>query len=205
MDRLPPSAFPVNLLLFGGSFDPVHSGHLAMAAHALLRLELDRVLFLPARRSPLKPQPPRASDAERLHWLQLATAGIPWAQVSDFELHRTDPSHSWQTVQWAQLRWPGARLHWLIGADQWRELDRWVRSDWLHQHLGWVICGRAGGPLSPRPGVRARFLPGFAHPASSTELRRQLAAGEEAPAGWLPPLAAPSIRASAAYRPLRAD
>src|SRR5208282_1367068 len=85
--------------LFGGSFDPVHWGHLLVARAAREEAGLDRVFFIPAAQSPFKPSAQPAPAAERLRWLRLALAGDTAAEVDDQEIRRGGPSYSIDTVR----------------------------------------------------------------------------------------------------------
>ncbi len=160
--------------LFGGSFDPVHPGHIAVAQAAVAQADLDRVIFLPAARSPLKRQGPEASGPLRVEMLCAALAGMPWAEISGWELERKGASYSWQTVEHFQstateegrpVEW-----FWLMGADQWEQLDRWKRWEQIAGAVTFLVFQRDGVTPSPRPGVRAVFLKGE-FPGSSTALR----------------------------------
>ncbi|MCA1599375.1 MAG: adenylyltransferase/cytidyltransferase family protein, partial [Chloroflexi bacterium] len=84
----------MRLGVLGGTFDPVHLGHLAAAEEAAYRFDLERVLLLPARRQPLKDHEPWASDAQRLAMLRLAAEGNPRFTVSALELERPAPSYT---------------------------------------------------------------------------------------------------------------
>ena len=172
--------------LFGGSFDPVHLGHLQMAVNAQRTCGLDEVVFLPAAESPFK-QGKRMmfSDADRLAMLRLTTQGLPWARVSELDLQLPPPSWSWRIVEAWRTAHPGAELYWLLGTDQWDELHRWGRYDYLVEHLTFIVCHRGHAP-APREGVRAVFLQGV-HPASASEIRRRLAEGAPVPEGWMHP------------------
>jgi nicotinate-nucleotide adenylyltransferase len=165
------------IALFGGSFDPPHCGHLAIARAARERCRLERVIFIPCRTSPLKGKHPAASGAARMEMLRLAVAGMPWAEVSDCELSRPGPSYSWQTVDFFASQFPAAALQWLMGADQWADLERWARPDFLRDSLTFIVIARAGVEPRARPGWRAVFLSAQSL-CSSTEVRRRLAAGE---------------------------
>jgi len=173
------------LALFGGSFDPPHRAHLAIAAAAVEQCALERVVFIPCLISPLKGRLPGASSAARLKMVRLATAGLEWAEVSDWELRRPRVSYSWETVEHFAVQQPLASLHWLMGADQWETLERWARPEFLRVHLTFIVFPRDGISPRPRPGWRAHFLQGE-WPGSSTEARALLAAGESA-AALLPP------------------
>lgn len=185
--------------LFGGSFDPPHCGHLAIAQAAVEHCGLSKVVFVPCRQSPLKGKSPGASGAARLAMLRLATQGHPCAEVSDWELSRPGPSYSWQTAEHFAAEFPDAGLFWIMGADQWGDLERWARPEFLRDHLTFIVFAREGVQPQPRPGWRAVFLPGE-YAGSSTEVRRLLAAGE--PAGHLlpPEVGAFAIR-ERLYRP----
>lgn len=175
-----------HICLFGGSFDPVHTGHTAIAAAAQAACSLDKVLFLPAACSPFKQgKICRFSDAERLEMLHLATAELPWAKVSDVDLKLPPPSWSWRLVEHFSQIYPHARLYWLLGTDQWEELHRWGRYEYLIEKLHFIVYHRGTAP-QPREGVQSTFLCGD-HPASASAIRAALQAGTPVPQGWLHP------------------
>lgn len=172
--------------LFGGSFAPVHAGHLMIATEAQQLCGLDELVFLPAACSPFK-QGSRAcfTDDERLHMLRLATADLPWATVSELDLQLPPPSWSWRIAEhWHQLH-PEAELYWLMGTDQWEQLHRWARYDYLCELLHFIVYHRSEAPR-PRPGVRSTFICTGMHPASSSAIREALRNGEPIPESWLP-------------------
>ncbi len=165
-----------SIALFGGSFDPVHLGHLEIARRAVEQMKLDRVIFLPCRLSPHKlGAPPPAPGADRLAMLELATAGLPWARVDDFDLVQPPPSYSYLTVAEMQRHHPSARLFWLLGKDQWDALPRWREPGKLAAAVEFIVFSRGGDP-EPRAGWKMHHLPGT-HPASATAIRREFAAG----------------------------
>jgi nicotinate-nucleotide adenylyltransferase len=174
-----------HIALFGGSFDPPHRAHLAIARAAVEQCGLARVVFIPCQESPLKDRRPLASGPQRLEMLRLATAGLPWAEVSDWELSRPGPSYSWQTTAHFETLHPGAVLSWLMGADQWAALEHWARPDFLQEHLTFIVFARDAEKPRLRPGWRVHFLTGE-WPGSSTEARALLAEKKSA-AHLLPP------------------
>ncbi len=93
--------------LFGGSFDPVHLGHLLMAQAAREELDLARLFFIPASQSPFKPGSLPTSPAERLRLLRLALAGKNWCEVDEQEIRRGGVSYTIDTVRDYAARWPG--------------------------------------------------------------------------------------------------
>ncbi len=146
--------------VFGGSFDPVHNGHLAIALAALEQVGLDRVVFVPARRSPLKEELPVASAADRLAMLQLAVAGEPRFYVSRIELDRPAPSYAVETLE--ALANEG-RLFLILGADAARDLPRWHRPERIRELATVLVARRAlraqgPPPLGPDDSDRAGIL-----------------------------------------------
>lgn len=173
--------------LFGGSFDPVHAGHLAIAGAAREACGLGRVVFLPAACSPFKQEGSQMYGEEaRLAMLREAVRGLSWAEVSELDMRMPPPSWSWRVVEAWRAAHPEDELYWLLGTDQWELLHLWARPDYLAEQLTFIVYHRERAP-EPRPGVRAVFLPGPVHPASASAIRAALARGEEPPSGWLPP------------------
>lgn len=172
--------------LFGGSFDPVHAGHLMIATAAQQLCGLDELVFLPAACSPFKQgQKTCFSDAERLHMLRLATADMPWATVSELDLQLPPPSWSWRIAEHWHQQHPKTELYWLMGTDQWEQLHRWARYDYLCELLHFIVYHRGEAPQL-RPGVRSSFICTGMHPASSSAIRKALQTRAPIPTDWLP-------------------
>lgn len=173
--------------LFGGSFDPVHAGHLTIAAAAQQICGLDEIIFLPAACSPFKQgSSSYFSDAERLEMLHLATKEFPWASVNKLDLQLPPPSWSWRLAEHFHQAHPKDELFWLMGTDQWEQLHRWARYDYLCELLHFIVYHREEVP-QPREGVRSTFICVGMHPASSSGIRKALQQGHPIPDGWLPP------------------
>lgn len=171
--------------LFGGSFDPIHSGHLAIAQAAVEQGGAERVVFLPAACSPFKTSKTAYFPAEqRLDMLYRATQGIAWAEVSDLDLILPPPSWSWRLVEVWRQQHPQDELFWLMGTDQWELLHKWARYDYLTEHLHFIVYHR-GTPPQPRKDVRSTFISGE-HPASSSFIRQALQNGAPVPQDWIP-------------------
>ena len=111
--------------VFGGSFNPVHLGHLLVAQAALEELQLDRVFFTPASESPFKPGITLAPAEQRLRLLRAALAGQPQFEIDAQELGRGGVSYSIETVRAYAGRHPAAKLFYLIGADHAQQLPAW--------------------------------------------------------------------------------
>src|SRR5215475_3816262 len=114
-----------HLGLFGGSFDPVHLGHLLVAQAAREELGVERLFFIPAAQSPFKPGQQPSPANERLRLLRLALAGLSWATIDPQEIERGGVSYTIDTVDDYARRFPGAKLFYLIGADHVEQLPQW--------------------------------------------------------------------------------
>lgn len=200
--------------LYGGSFDPVHIGHLETARRAERVFALDRVLWVPAARPPHKPDRELANGPFRLAMLYLATAERPTWDVSEEELAREGPSYTFDTVRVAP-RLFGARaedldLHLILGSDNLPGLPRWHQVEALLDAVQPIVAWRDGDPdahlaalaghVAPRH--LAKLARGFLRlppiEVSSSELRARLARGEDC-AGWIPDLALDFIHQHGAY------
>ena len=136
--------------LYGGSFDPPHLGHLAIARQVLERFAVDSLVFIPASHSPLKDNTPTASDGERLEMLRLATEGEPRFAVSDLELSKGGISYTVDTLRaWRQLE-PGVDLIFIAGMDSLLTLHAWREPLEIVRLCKFVTFRRPGFPL-PSP------------------------------------------------------
>ena len=201
--------------LFGGTFDPIHRGHLAAARAALGSGLVDEVRFVPAGSPPHKPRGTRATPEER--WLRavLATLDEPRFKVERWELDRPGPSFAIDTVRQARRELGGpdgqaVELYWVIGTDAIAPIDTWHAVRELFELTRFLVIARAGFDEASLRAHLARTVP-WAPPGaitfcpmplvnvSSTELRAHLAAGEHAPEA-LPVPVATFIRRYALYR-----
>src|SRR5690242_15895382 len=128
--------------LFGGSFDPVHCGHLLVAQAALEELELARIFFLPAAQSPFKPARAPTPAPQRLRLLRLALAGETRYEIDDQEIRRGGTSYTIDTLGDYARRFPAAQLFYLIGADHVRLLPQWRAADELARLAEFVVIPR---------------------------------------------------------------
>ena len=114
--------------LFGGTFDPIHVGHTTVAVDAAEQIGAEKVVFIPAKRSPLKGFFPKASDKDRLIMIALAIADHKMFEVSDYELNKPGPSYTLETVRRFQADYgSGTSIYWLAGADSVDELALWYK------------------------------------------------------------------------------
>ncbi len=172
--------------LFGGSFNPVHLGHLLVARAAFEELDLARVVFIPAAQSPFKPDAELASSNERLRLLRLALAGQTWCELDEQEIQRGGVSYSVDTARTYGARFPKAHLFYLIGADHVSFLPKWRDARELAHLVEFVVIPRPGEVLGPFPEpFRGRPLRGFPLGVSASEIRERVRAGR--PIDWLVP------------------
>ncbi len=176
----------MRLGVLGGTFDPVHLGHLAAAEEAAYRFDLERVLLLPARRQPLKDHEPWASDAQRLAMLRLAAEGNPRFAVSALELERPAPSYTVDTLRLLHESYGSScELYFLLGIDAVNALDRWREPAALLRLARLVVMSRSDvrepdwallQKISPDAADRVELLAVPDIDISSRELRRRVAA-----------------------------
>ena len=157
--------------VFGGTFDPVHVGHLAIANAAIDELGLDHVYFVPARRSPLKQDGPMASPEDRLAMLAAAIADEPRFRVSSVELDRKGPSFTVDTLE--SLRGEG-ELFLILGSDAYADFERWREPARIRELATIVLAARPGAPNAP---AGVRMLDSPLMDISSRELRARAARG----------------------------
>jgi nicotinate-nucleotide adenylyltransferase len=192
----------VKIGFLGGSFDPVHNGHLAAAADACEGAALDRVVFVPAAQAPLKTGPARASAEDRLAMLRAAVADDARFEVSDCELRRGDVSYTIDTARQLRAERPDDALCWIIGADQLAQLPRWREIAELARLVEFVALERPGhaGTATDAPvsGLRLTRVAGRQLDISSTEIRARLRRGEPVDA-WMPQKAVVYLREKRLY------
>jgi nicotinate-nucleotide adenylyltransferase len=134
------------LALFGGTFDPVHFGHLRVARDTSVALRLPEVRLIPAQQNVLRDRP-GASAADRLAMLQLAIADArdaPSLSVDDCELRRTTPSYTIATLEHFRAAYPLRPLVWLIGVDAFLRIQSWHRAKELFEFAHFVVLNRPG-------------------------------------------------------------
>jgi nicotinate-nucleotide adenylyltransferase len=186
----------MRLGLLGGTFDPIHTGHLDVARAAKRALSLDEVWLLPARQPPHRHHP-RASAAHRFAMAALATADEPGLLVSDLEMDRPGPSYTVDTLkEVASVTKAGAEIFFLIGADAFRDVPTWRAYPAVLDGCHFVVVSRPGVPVGELPGRLPTLAPRMVtlpspipatpsiflveaptSPASSTEIRRRIEEG----------------------------
>jgi nicotinate-nucleotide adenylyltransferase len=200
------------IALFGGSFDPIHTGHTRVARSAAQQLDAETVIFIPAKCSPLKGTLPRAGDDDRLQMIKLAIQTNAGFSVSDCELRRAAPSYTLDTVRQFQARYgPDTSIHWLLGADSVDDLVHWHKVEELIDACSVSVMYRGGYdapsfdkyvPLWGAERVEklcANIVKTPSIDVSSTQVRERLATGEDV-GGALHPDVAAYIRCNRLYK-----
>lgn len=178
------------IALFGGTFDPIHLGHTTVAAAAVERIGAEKIIFIPAKRSPLKDSYPVASDDDRLKMIALAIAENKKFQLSDYELKKPEPSYTLETVRRFQAEFGSKTLiYWLTGSDSIEELPRWYGIEELIDECNLSVMLRADCQAPDFAGFKGIWGPERAKKLqrniiqtplidiSSTQIRERLAAG----------------------------
>lgn len=177
----------VNVALFGGTFDPIHRGHIEVARAAADAYRLDRVLFVPAGRPPHKPRPTDASFEHRYRMVEIACRADRRFVASRLEEPRNDSDrhYSIDTIEHVlgELK-PGDRLYFVIGADAFAEIDLWRRWEDVASKVEFIVVSRPGvdrESLKTPAGARVKWLDDVRIPVSSTEVREAIRSGPGLP------------------------
>jgi nicotinate-nucleotide adenylyltransferase len=145
--------------IMGGTFDPIHVGHLAIAEEAREALALDRVLFVPAGQPPHKLPGSVSRIGDRVAMVQLAIADNPAFELSMVEVEREGPSFTVDTVEALAVASPGVQLHLILSAETFAELPSWHEPERLFEAARMAVVPREGYP-APDPAWLARAFPG---------------------------------------------
>lgn len=173
--------------IFGGSFDPIHNGHIRLAQYVLAHTDLDEVWLMVSPLNPLKPQGYVSTDEQRLEMARLAVSDIPGIKVSDFEFSLPIPSYTYNTLAKLKEAYPDIDFRLIIGGDNWAHFDRWRNPQEILDEFGLIVYPRPGEALTPRetekhnpenvkrPKSNVIFLTDAPQmPVSSTQLRTLL-------------------------------
>ena len=176
------AAEPKRIGLLGGTFDPVHWGHLLLAECAREACGLDEVWFVPAAAPPHKPGRAITLPRHRLQMLELATAGLPQFVVSNIEIGREGPSYTVDTLTAIHEQRPNADLHFLMGADSLKDLPTWRQPERIAE-LATIVAVSRGDAIAAVPtdcgpySDRIRLVPMPACGLSATDLRERAKSG----------------------------
>ena len=164
--------------IFGGSFDPIHNGHLALAGEVLSRGLAGEVWFMVTPQNPHKQGSTLSDEQLRLQMVQLAVDGKPGMVACDFEFALPRPSYTLHTLNALTAVYPHKEFALLIGADNWEKFDRWYKGDEILSRHDIIVYPRDNEAQPPLPsGVQ--WLPARLHNVSSTMVRAAVSAGND--------------------------
>ena len=170
--------------IFGGSFNPIHNGHIALARQLCQIAELDEVWLMVSPQNPLKQQEDLLDDHLRLKMAQQAVADEPFIKACDYEFHLPRPSYTWNTLQALKHDYPDRQFVLMIGGDNWQHFSRWHRADDILHHYPIVVYPRRDhiiSPVSPNVTIAQAELLDI----SSTDIRGRVREGKSI-AGLVP-------------------
>lgn len=186
--------------IFGGSFNPVHNGHIELARRLLAIAGLDDVWFVVSPQNPFKRNDRLLDDRLRLEMVRLALKDEPRMAASDYEFGMPRPSYMWHTLRALAADYPDRKFVLLIGADNWARFGEWYAADKILAAHCVVVYPREGVPLDPAAlPLGVTLADTGLIPGSSTEVRRRIAAGEPID-GLVPPVVASFIFNNKLYR-----
>ncbi len=197
------------IAVLGGSFNPIHNGHLMLGIEARRQYQVDRVLVMPNRDTYYKNNLCLAGAKERSDMVKLAISDYPYMEYSDLELQRTGITYTYDTIRQLKELYPSAELYFIIGGDSLEHLGQWYRIQELIYMTHFLAAGRADVDASKAamliqayeeqyPGCKIHFLQTEAMDISSSALR-EMAARREAIDAFVPTQVADYIREQQLY------
>lgn len=166
--------------IYGGSFNPIHNGHIAIARAMLDCDAVDEVWLMVSPQNPLKQSADLLDERLRLDMTRRATADIPCVTACDYEFHMPRPSYMWHTLQSLSRDYPDREFTLLIGADNWQVFDRWYHADDIIAHYPIRIYPRRGYDIeaSTLP-HNVKLVDTGLYDVSSTMVRERIRRGED--------------------------
>lgn len=165
--------------ILGGTFNPIHVGHLLIAQDAMEQAKLDRVVFIPSATPPHKSPDHLATSRDRLRMIRLAIAGNPRFEVDDLEIRRGGRSYSVDTLVELKRRQPRVKFYFIIGSDSLRELHLWREPARLLKLCRFIVLVRPGfKPEQRRLAIRPLIVTGHVCEVASREIRSRIANGQ---------------------------
>jgi nicotinate-nucleotide adenylyltransferase len=166
-----------NIGFYGGSFDPIHNGHLELAKDLLEQAKLHRILFSPANQAPLRDHSYAVSPIDRFAMVSSAVADSPGLEAIDVEIQEGGTNFTLDTLRMLKRKMPNAIFSVIIGADQLEKLPRWQRIEELSKETEFLVLARPGHKLSPPPeltDLRMRSFDTREFEVSSSEVRNRI-------------------------------
>lgn len=186
--------------IFGGTFDPVHRGHLQLAQTARSQFSLDKVIFVPAYQPPHKQTLPfLTSSRDRYEMVRLAIEAKPFLEISDCELKRKGVSYTFDTLTAFENMYPGSQFFLILGKDAFEAVDAWHRAVELKQRVHFLVAKRETQELQAPEGVRVSWIQMPLCPISASGIRAAIKQGR-AVDDYISPEVLKYIQTNALYR-----
>ena len=188
-------SIPDRVGFFGGSFDPIHLGHLRLAEEAIRFTSFNLLLFCPAFHAPLRDEKPFFSSQQRLDMLYRITEDNPRMDVCTIELEKQKTCFTYETLLEVRSRFPDSELFLLLGADQFEQLEKWKFNHELAEICKFLVFSRSGKKVSPPPikNLRYELMKNELIEISSTQIRDRLKNGKKIDQ-LIPPIINPMIQ-----------
>jgi nicotinate-nucleotide adenylyltransferase len=178
---------PSRIGFFGGSFDPIHNGHLFIIEKFIQNFELDLLLLCPAYQAPLREQKAIFNPTQRLEMARLIAHSNQKLEVFDFEINQPKMSFTYETIQEVKKGYPKSKIFLAIGLDQFEKLStwRWIRELSKEVHFIVFARGQITAPAPSMSDIQYTFIQNPLIDISSTQIRKCLQKGESV-AQWIP-------------------
>jgi len=164
--------------ILGGTFDPIHHGHLQLAKNARAQFSLDKVIFIPAYQPPHKQKLLSITSAEdRYAMVRLAIEGEPFFEISDCELKRKGASYTFDTLSEFLKKYPKDEFYLILGKDAFEGIDAWQRAAELKQKIRFLVAKRGSGEICASQGVRVEWIQMPLCPISASGIREAIKHG----------------------------
>lgn len=172
--------------IFGGTFDPPHTGHIALAKAAFINFSLDEIIFIPAGNPPHKTDKKVTDKTHRFEMVQLAIDKESDFSISDFEIKNEKPNYSYLTIEHFRCEYPDDEIFFIIGADSYRDFPKWKNYPDILSLCTFIVLNRNDADLGGyfkkyceiSPCHKALFLDNFLYNVSSTEIREKVLSGK---------------------------
>lgn len=166
--------------IFGGSFNPIHNGHIALARSVVRQGLAEEVWLLVSPQNPLKQQNDLVDEQVRLTLAQKALEREAHIKVSDFEFSLPRPSYTWNTLQALTKTYPAYEFELLVGADNWKVFDKWAHYEDILSHYSLLIYPREGYDINATSlPANATMIDAPLFPISSTDIRHMVREGKD--------------------------
>lgn len=168
----------MNIGLYFGSFNPVHTGHLIIASHILNETALEQVWFVVSPQNPFKQEHSLLNEYHRLHLVKAATENDNRIKASDIEFSLPKPSYTANTLTWLAEKYPTHRFHIIMGSDSFQNLPKWKNAEWIMKHYPILVYPRPGFEIQETHGADVTIVDAPLLQLSATHIRKCIQEGK---------------------------